>query len=377
MLHISTYYYCCSIHFDNNNNQSCAIGLKQQYKFHRSSKKRSDRIVQSLSIEMNSYLTKLIKSNHTEWKKWIKSNQITKKDYTTWVWLLWKSHEIITILFINNTLFWFLLNILLNESSGLTFWNRFGISNYNPYSLFRSTYQCHQNKNNRNSILQNCQWMFDLANPHSIISIISLLLRIVNEQESSSPIFLPYLTVSDITNINSYWFLLLSIIHRLMDNWFPNWNCLILCFHWFHFIYWQGIWLSILIVWNQWINGRGEKSWSSSSNNNKSSCSKQWTNIFLPNDSINNQNIKKHFKSTELMLSHNNQSFRTKLSNNQMVFIFSNMLFWIDSYIDSFIWIVWHWNVFSVFVCLHISSYSSIHSIQIVIQLTLFPESIY
>ena len=50
-----------------------------------------------------------------------------------------------------------------------------------------------------------------------------------------------------------------SIIHRLMDNWFPNRNCLILCFHWFHFICWQGIILSILVVWNQWINGRGER----------------------------------------------------------------------------------------------------------------------
>ena len=69
----------------------------------------------------------------------IKSNQSQRKDYTTWVWLLWKSHEINSILFINNTLFWFLLNILLNKFSSLTFWNRFGISNY-PYSLFRSTY---------------------------------------------------------------------------------------------------------------------------------------------------------------------------------------------------------------------------------------------
>ena len=123
-------------------------------------KNRSNRIVQSLSIEMNSYLTELTKSNHTEWKEinQIKSNQIksiTRKDYSTWVWLLWKSHEINSILFINNTLFWFRLNILLFESSGLTFWNRFGISNYNPYSLFRSTYQCHKNKDNRNSIFQN------------------------------------------------------------------------------------------------------------------------------------------------------------------------------------------------------------------------------
>ena len=85
----------------------------------------------------------------------IKSNQSQKKDYTTWVWLLWKFHEINSILFINNTLFWFRLSILLNESSGLTFWIRFGISNYHPYSLFWSTYQCHQNKDNRNYILQN------------------------------------------------------------------------------------------------------------------------------------------------------------------------------------------------------------------------------
>ena len=99
---------------------------------------------------MNSYLTKLIKSikscgmernesNQIKSNK-IKSNQSQEKTYTTWVWLLWKSHEINSILFINNTLFWFRLNILLNESSRLTFWNRFGISNYHPYSLFRSTY---------------------------------------------------------------------------------------------------------------------------------------------------------------------------------------------------------------------------------------------
>ena len=86
--------------------------------------------------------------------------------------------------------------------------------------------------------------------------------------------------------------------------------------------------------------------------------------------------IQNHSKSTELMLSHNNQSFHTKQSNYQMVFIFSYMLFWIDSHIYSFIWIVWYWNAFLIFVCSHISSYSSIQSIQIVIQLTLLPESI-
>ena len=161
----------------------------------------------------------------------IKSNQSQEKTYTTWVWLLWKSYEVNSILFINNTLFWFRLNILLNESSRLTFWIRFGISNYHntlfwfrlnillnessrltfwirfgisnyhPYSLFRSTYQCHQNKDNRNYILQNCQWMLDLANPHSIISIhINRYLAMSTNMNHHHPIFLPYLTVSDITN---------------------------------------------------------------------------------------------------------------------------------------------------------------------------------
>ena len=128
---------------------------------------------------MNSYHTKLIKwnqinkSNGMEGNKRNESNQIKstqKNDYTTWIWLLWISYEVNSTIFINNTLFWFRLNILLNESSSLTFWNRFGISNYNPYSIFWSTYQCHQNKDHRNYILQNWLWMFDLEDPHSIIS---------------------------------------------------------------------------------------------------------------------------------------------------------------------------------------------------------------
>ena len=151
----------------------------------------------------------------------IKSNQSQRKDYTTWVWPLWKSHEINSILFINNTLFWFRLNILLNESSGLTFWNRFGISNYHPYSLFRSTYQCHQNKDYRNSILQNCQWMLDLANPHSIISIH------INHYFSCQRTWiiiphlspLPYSIRYHKPHISFYWFLLLSIIQSFIDWW--------------------------------------------------------------------------------------------------------------------------------------------------------------
>ena len=157
------------------------IGLKQQYKFYRSLSNRPDRIV-PIMIHRNEFLSyqtnqvesnQQIKRNGRKQKKWIKSNQIksnqiksnqiksnqiksnTRNDYTTWVWLLWISYEVNSTIFINNTLFWPRLNILLNESSRLTFWNRFGISNYNPYTIFWSTSQCHQNKDNRNYILQN------------------------------------------------------------------------------------------------------------------------------------------------------------------------------------------------------------------------------
>ena len=132
------------------------IGLKQQYKFCRSLSNRPDRIVPIIinRIEFLSYQTNQVESNQQikrngrKQKKWNKSYQIksnTRNDYTTWHWLLLISYEVNSTMFINNTLFWSRLNILLNESSSLTFLNRFGISNYHPYSLFWSTYQCHQN----------------------------------------------------------------------------------------------------------------------------------------------------------------------------------------------------------------------------------------
>ena len=132
------------------------IGLKQQYKFCRSLSNRLERIVPIIinRIEFLSYQTNQVESNQQikrngrKQKKWNKSYQIksnTRNDYTTWHWLLWISYEVNSTMFINNTLFWSRLNILLNESSSLTFLNRFGISNYHPYSLFWSTYQCHQN----------------------------------------------------------------------------------------------------------------------------------------------------------------------------------------------------------------------------------------
>ena len=85
--------------------------------------------------------------------------------------------------------------------------------------------------------------------------------------------------------------------------------------------------------------------------------------------------IQYQFKSTELMLSHNNQSFRTKPSNNQMVFLFI-CTFSESNHTYFHIWIIWYSNAFLIFVCFHISSLSFIQSIQIIMSLILFPESI-
>ena len=192
-----------------------------------------------------------IKSNQQKHKKW----------YTTWIWLLWILYEVNSTIFINNTLFWFRLNILLNESSSLTFWIRFGISNYNPYSIFWSTYQCHKNKDHRNSILQN--WL-DVRFGRSTFNHFKSFhyYFALSTNMNHHPIFLPYSAVSDITIhtlLSIAFFYYQLIIHKRMDHWLSNRNCLILCFHWLHFFSWQGIWLSILRVWNQWINGRGER----------------------------------------------------------------------------------------------------------------------
>ena len=142
------------------------------------------------------------------------SNQSQRKDYTTWVWLLWKSHEIISILFINNTLLWFLLNILLNESSKLIFWNRFGISNYHPYSLFRSTYNVTKTRITETPsfrIANGCSiWQIHIQSFRSI----SIITSHVNERESSSHLSpLPYSIRYHITFISFYWFSLLSFNH--------------------------------------------------------------------------------------------------------------------------------------------------------------------
>ena len=96
------------------------------------------------------------------------------------------------------------------------------------------------------------------------------------------------------------------------------------------------------------------------------------------------------YQQSELMLSHNKQFFHTKLSGNQTVFIFSNMLFWIDSHIF-IIWIVWNWNAFLVYVFSHIELFfysfnpnsnpvdfvSRIDLLDAFTDPWLFPESIY
>ena len=133
--------------------------------------------------------------------------------------------------------------------------------------------------------------MFDLANPHSIISIhINHYFPLSTNRNHHRPIFLPHLTVSDITNRT---FLIIDSVYNqsLIDWWIIDYQTGIVWF--FVFIdsisfankeYGYRFWESGI---NEWIVGEKE-SWSSSSNN--SGCSIQWTNIST-NDSINNQNL--------------------------------------------------------------------------------------
>ena len=117
----------------------------------------------------------------------------------------------------------------------------------------------------------------------------------------------------------------------------------------------------------------GEKdSWSSSNN---SGWRKQWTNIST-SDSINNQNLQyKIISNPSIDIESQNQSFHTKLSKTECsslsVIRYSES---IHKYLH--IWIIRYSNAFLIFVCFHISSLSFIQSIQIIMSLILFPESI-
>ena len=83
----------------------------------------------------------------------------------------------------------------------------------------------------------------------------------------------------------------------------------------------------------------------------------------------------KSFQIHRLMLSHNNQSFHTKLSKTKCS-SFSVIHYSESIHIYLHIWIIWYSNAFLIFVCFHISSLSFIQSIQIIMSLILFPESI-
>ena len=107
---------------------------------------------------------------------------------------------------------------LLNESSRLTVWNRFGISNYHPYSLFRSTYPCHKNKDNRNYILRianGCSiWQIHIQSFQSISIITSHCQRTGIIIPHLSP--LPYSIRYHKPRISFYWFNN-SIIQSFID----------------------------------------------------------------------------------------------------------------------------------------------------------------
>ena len=81
------------------------------------------------------------------------------------------------------------------------------------------------------------------------------------------------------------------------------------------------------------------------------------------------------FQIHRLMLSHNNQSFHTKLSKTKCT-SFSVICYSESIHTYLYIWIIWYSNAFLIFVCFHISSLSFIQSIQIIMSLILFPESI-
>ena len=101
-------------------------------------------------------------------------------------------------------------------------------------------------------------WMFDLKDPHSTISNHFIITSHYQRTWIIIPSFSPILQYP-ISQYTHCFLLIPFIIHKRMDHWLLNRNCLILCFHWFYFFSWQGIWLSIMLVWNQWMNGRGER----------------------------------------------------------------------------------------------------------------------
>ena len=81
------------------------------------------------------------------------------------------------------------------------------------------------------------------------------------------------------------------------------------------------------------------------------------------------------FQIHRLMLSHKtNLSIQSKSTSK--CFSFSVICYSKSIHTYLYTWIIWYSNAFLIFVCFHISSLSSIQSIQIIMSLLLFPESI-
>ena len=83
----------------------------------------------------------------------------------------------------------------------------------------------------------------------------------------------------------------------------------------------------------------------------------------------------KSFQIHRLMLSHNNQSFHAKQIKTECT-SFSVICYSKSIHTYLYVWIIWYSNAFLIFVRFHISSLSFIQSIQIIMSMILFPESI-
>ena len=155
---------------------------------------------------MNSYLTKLIKSNHMEWKEMnqIKSNQINHKKRLTqhgfdFYENLMKSFPfyLSTILYFD--FYWtfsYINPVDWHFETDLDYLTTIPIQYLDLLTNVTKTRITKTTSFRIENILFSA-----LANPHSIISIhINHYFPLSTNRNHHHPIFLPYLTVSDITN---------------------------------------------------------------------------------------------------------------------------------------------------------------------------------
>ena len=171
---------------------------------------------------MNSYLTKLIKSNHTEWKEMnqIKSNQsqekITQHGFDFYENLM-KSFS-----FYLSTILYFDFDWTYSEMNPVN-WHFVTDLEYlttipiHYLDLLTNVTKTRITETPSFRIENGCSiWQIHIQSFRSI----SIITSHVNEQESSSPIFLPYLTVSDITN---HTFLLIDSINNIIQSFIDCW----------------------------------------------------------------------------------------------------------------------------------------------------------